>query len=156
MGTRHQELLRTGLRTALSHREDRHLFPARRCRQPGEQQPEDGKDPPLPGQLHPPVHRLWIELETIINNTVEKAMYGEPIDKVMKEARAEYERIVKSKTINEKPSNINEKKANETMNALSIPQATQPNQANWLIILVSFIAVVSLINAVLMSFILYK
>ncbi|MBR4329491.1 MAG: hypothetical protein IKP71_06520 [Candidatus Riflebacteria bacterium] len=42
------------------------------------------------------------------------------------------------------------------MNALSIPQATQPNQANWLMILVSFIAVGTLINAVLMSFILYE
>jgi multiple sugar transport system substrate-binding protein len=109
--------------------------------------------------IHPPVHRFWIELETIINTTVEKAMYGEPIDKVMKEARAEYERIVKSKSKTEPISNKNEINMKETAKAAQLIQTTQsnqPNQTNWLMILVSFIAVGTLINAVLMSFILYE
>ena len=109
--------------------------------------------------IHPPVHRFWIELETIINNAVEKAMYGESIDMVMKEARAEYERIVKSKSKTEPISSKNEINMKETAKAAQLIQTTQsnqPNQTNWLMILVSFIAVGTLINAVLMSFILYE
>ncbi len=109
--------------------------------------------------IHPPVHRFWIELETIVNTTVEKAMYGEPIDKVMKEARDEYERIVKSKSKTELISNKTEINMKETAKAAQLIQTTQsnqPNQTNWLMILVSFIAVGTLINAVLMSFILYE
>jgi hypothetical protein len=86
-------------------------------------------------------------------------MYGEPIDKVMKEARAEYERIVKSKSKTESISNKNEINMKETAKAAQLIQTTQsnqPNQTNWLMILVSFIAVGTLINAVLMSFILYE
>ena len=106
--------------------------------------------------IHPPVHRLWIELETIINNTVEKAMYGEPIDKVFAEARSEYNRVLKSKNLNEKAISIDEKKAEETNNIANVPQTRQSNQTNWLMVLVSFIAVGTLINAVLMAFILYE
>ena len=106
--------------------------------------------------IHPPVHRFWIELETIINTTVEKAMYGEPIDKVMKEDRAEYERIVKSKSKTESLNKIEDKNVKETSNIANTTQTTQSNQTNWLMVLVSFIAVGTLINAVLMSFILYE
>ena len=106
--------------------------------------------------IHPPVHRLWIELETIINNTVEKAMYGEPIDKVFAEARSEYNRILKSKGISEQENNKKEESVKETPIAANTMHSSQSNQTNWLMILVSFIAVGTLINAVLMAFILYE
>ncbi|MDD3148093.1 MAG: extracellular solute-binding protein [Candidatus Riflebacteria bacterium] len=44
--------------------------------------------------IHPPVHRLWIDLEKIINSTVEKAMYGQVIDEVFAEAKIEFKRVV--------------------------------------------------------------
>jgi len=40
--------------------------------------------------IHPPVHRLWIEIEKIINETVEKAMYGHSVDVVMNQANREF------------------------------------------------------------------
>lgn len=40
--------------------------------------------------IHPPIHRLWIEIEKIINETVEKAMYGHQPDSLMREARREF------------------------------------------------------------------
>ncbi len=106
--------------------------------------------------IHPPVHRLWIELETIINNTVEKAMYGEPIDKVFAEARLEYNRILRTKSNKQENILNTEKKETKTLDNQNISYQTQTNNTNWLMILVSFIAVGTLINAVLMSFILYE
>lgn len=43
--------------------------------------------------IHPPVHRLWIDLEKIINSTVEKTMYGQGVDEVFAAAATEFRRI---------------------------------------------------------------
>ncbi len=107
--------------------------------------------------IHPPVHKLWIELENIINKAVEKAMYGESIENVFKEARSEYYRVSKNKK-----DNTNSEKSGIDNNLLptitnnSLHSNLNQNKTNWLLILVSFIAVFTLINAVLMSFILYE
>lgn len=48
---------------------------------------------------HPPVVAAWVEIEKIINEAVEKAIYGTPADKVLSEAVARYagleQRLVK-------------------------------------------------------------
>lgn len=36
--------------------------------------------------VHPPVHAAWIEIEKILNSTIEKAMYGVPVEQVFAEA----------------------------------------------------------------------
>ena len=95
--------------------------------------------------IHPPVHKLWIEIEKIINNTVEKAMYGEPIDKVFAEAKKEYNRI--SHTSAEKEASAS---------APATRSAVPESQNSLLVILLGLIGVGTLINAVLMSFILYE
>ncbi|MBP7634949.1 extracellular solute-binding protein [Candidatus Ozemobacteraceae bacterium] len=43
--------------------------------------------------VHPPVHPLWIELESIINDAVEKVLYGSPVEEVMGAAATAYERV---------------------------------------------------------------
>ncbi|MFZ2958676.1 MAG: extracellular solute-binding protein [Candidatus Ozemobacteraceae bacterium] len=43
--------------------------------------------------IHPPIHPLWIELESIINEAVEKITYGADIDASLKAATAAYERV---------------------------------------------------------------
>jgi multiple sugar transport system permease protein len=43
--------------------------------------------------VHPPVHPLWIEMERIINNTLERVMHGGDIDVQMLAAHDEFERV---------------------------------------------------------------
>lgn len=40
----------------------------------------------LYNSIHPPVHRLWIEMERIINYTIENALYGGDADLLLKRA----------------------------------------------------------------------
>jgi ABC-type glycerol-3-phosphate transport system substrate-binding protein len=88
--------------------------------------------------VHPPVHPLWIELEKIINNAVESAMYGENIGKAMIEAKAEYERVRNRKLQNISAKNLN---SNPTQNSGSLQ-----------ITLLMLIAVGTIINAILLGF----
>jgi hypothetical protein len=44
--------------------------------------------------LHPPVHPLWVELEAIINQAVEKSLYGGDPETVLAAAKTEYGRIL--------------------------------------------------------------
>lgn len=101
--------------------------------------------------IHPPVHPLWIELEKIINTTVEKAMYGESADKVFAEAAQEYQRISARK----------ENNRIEREQAVSNEQAAAaaPNGGNggsMQISLLVLIAVGTIINAILLSFLLIE
>jgi len=43
--------------------------------------------------VHPPVHPLWINLESIINDAVEKVLYGGDIDAGLKSAATAYDRV---------------------------------------------------------------
>ncbi len=43
--------------------------------------------------VHPPVNRMWIEVERIINSTIERCLYGESIDLVFADAEAEFLRV---------------------------------------------------------------
>ncbi len=40
--------------------------------------------------VHPPVYPAWIEVEKILNSTIEKAMYGEPVDRLFADAVARF------------------------------------------------------------------
>ena len=128
--------------------------------------------------IHPPVCKNWIELENIINKTVEKAMYGESIDAAFASARSEYEGIIaRQKNIsNNQPlssnSNLqatnNEAKSirqNANADGQTIENERQTNIPSVpstyslpfsLTLLLSLIGVGTLINAVLMAFILYE
>jgi ABC-type glycerol-3-phosphate transport system substrate-binding protein len=97
--------------------------------------------------VHPPVHPLWIELEKIINNAVEGAMYGENVDKVFAEAAAEYKRISERKK----------------QNSLQLAKDANGDEASndsgggsTQITLLVLIAIGTILNAVLLSFLLLE
>ncbi|GAB4268471.1 MAG: sugar ABC transporter substrate-binding protein [Candidatus Rifleibacteriota bacterium] len=98
--------------------------------------------------IHPPVHPLWIELEKIINSAVEKAMYGEPVDKVMAEAAAEYKRISERKEQNR------QERQQAPQNGVGIDFAG--SGGSWQIVLLVLIAVGTIINAILLAFLLME
>ena len=92
--------------------------------------------------VHPPIHRLWIELEKIINDTVEKAMYGESPDKVFAEAALEYARVTQRKTNG--PS------------AVVVTSTSGQNGGSTQILLLTLIGVGTLLNAIMLMFLIYE
>jgi hypothetical protein len=96
--------------------------------------------------IHPPVHPLWIELEKIINTAVEKAMYGESADKVFAEAAAEYKRI------SERKENNRQEREQTMASASADPAVSQSNGGSMQITLLMLIAVGTIINAILLTF----
>lgn len=98
--------------------------------------------------IHPPVHPLWIELEKIINTAVEGAMYGDSADKVLVEAEAEFKRISLRKENNriEREQGANAHNANGENGKSNSTQVT----------LLVLIAVGTLINAILLTFLLLE
>ncbi|HAE38546.1 MAG TPA: hypothetical protein DCG57_07895 [Candidatus Riflebacteria bacterium] len=111
--------------------------------------------------VHPPVHRLWIDLEKIINNAVEKAMYGEAPDAVFAEANREYERVANwqrvvrtavSGSIGVSAVTAGIGKSAEA----AAPAATSQNGGSTQILLLALIGVGTLLNAVLLMFLIYE
>lgn len=103
--------------------------------------------------IHPPVHPLWIELEKIINSTVEKAMYGESVDRVFADAALEYKRISERKESNRI------ERAQEAANAKNGANGVNGNgsgSGSTQIVLLVLIAVGTIINAILLSFLLIE
>ncbi|HEY9070333.1 MAG TPA: extracellular solute-binding protein [Candidatus Ozemobacteraceae bacterium] len=99
--------------------------------------------------VHPPVHPLWIELESIVNDAVEKVLYGGSIDEVLGAAATAYERV--SLQFEER------KRAVSTSVVASCGQADRPVLAaglpGWAVLLLALIAVGTVVNAVLLVFI---
>jgi hypothetical protein len=103
--------------------------------------------------IHPPVHPLWIELEKIINSTVEKAMYGESVDRVFADAALEYKRISERKESNRI------ERAQEAANAKNGANGVNGSgsgSGSTQIVLLVLIAVGTIINAILLSFLLIE
>lgn len=100
--------------------------------------------------IHPPIHPLWIELEKIVNTMVEKAMYGESADKVFAEAAEEFRRISERKENNR----IEREQAAAPVD--NSPGAAHGNGGSMQITLLVLIAVGTLINAILLTFLLIE
>lgn len=95
--------------------------------------------------VHPPVHRLWIELEKIINSTVENAMYGESADKVFAEAKREFARVSQRRN--------NGNTAAAGVNGQTVVAA---DGGSTQLLLLSLIGAGTLINAILLVFLIYE
>lgn len=101
--------------------------------------------------VHPPVHPLWIELESIINDAVEKVLYGGSIDEVLGSAATAYERV---------RLQFEERRqaAASAVQPASLP-ASAPGAIlagslpGWMVVLLVLIAVGTLVNAILLIFI---
>ena len=94
---------------------------------------------------HPPVHPLWIALEKIVNQAVEKAMYGEDLNTVFKEANTEYDRVKASFNARKKAIKT------ETGAKVSLATKTQTN-GNWNLFLMVVIAIGTIFNAIMLTF----
>ncbi len=97
--------------------------------------------------IHPPVHRLWIDLEKIINDAVESAMYGEPSDKVFAVAAAEFRRISEQR---------NGKTAQTDSSAVSAAAPGASGRWSWQVFLLAIIGVGTLVNSVLLAYVLHE
>lgn len=100
--------------------------------------------------VHPPIHRLWIELEKIINDTVERAMYGEAPDKVFADAAREYARVSQRK------ANDQSAAAASTGSVQVAAVAPAQNGGSTQILLLTLIGVGTLINAIMLMFLVYE
>jgi multiple sugar transport system substrate-binding protein len=98
-------------------------------------------------RVHPPVHPLWIELEKIINKAVESAMYGANIDEVFAQAEKEYQRV-KSRAEQNKQVRMKSKRQKSTSGS-NFSSSTHT-------LLLVLIAIGTLINAILLSFLLIE
>lgn len=87
--------------------------------------------------IHPPVHRLWIDLEKIINSAVERAMYGEPAATVFAQAGSEFRAV------------------SERRSGSGLP-GSAGNRDSSQILLLAAIGVGLLVNAVLLAFVLHE
>ncbi|MBU1105675.1 MAG: extracellular solute-binding protein [Candidatus Riflebacteria bacterium] len=100
--------------------------------------------------VHPPVHRLWIELEKIINNTVERAMYGESPDVVFADAKREFARVA------QRDSNGAAAVANASGSAAGAVVSAGQNGGSSQVLLLTLIGVGTLLNAILLLFLIYE
>jgi len=98
--------------------------------------------------VHPPVHPLWIELESIINDAVEKVLYGGDIDAGLKNATLAYEKISKQyqdrkngNAYSESTSSGNKSESGETLGFVSSPLS---------IFLLAAVSLGTLFNAILL------
>ncbi len=98
--------------------------------------------------VHPPVHPLWIELESIINDTVEKVLYGSPVDEVLGAAAMAYERVRLQFDDRRSAS-----AAVPSSAASAAPVAGPITLPVWAMVLLVLIAAGTLINAILLIFI---
>ena len=100
--------------------------------------------------IHPPVHRLWIDLEKIINTAVEKAMYGASTAEVFAEATAEFRRVSER-------ANNNSASTDTSLSArAATPLLPEGQNGSTQILLLALIGAGVLINAVLLAFLLYE
>lgn len=98
--------------------------------------------------VHPPVHPLWIELESIINDAVEKVLYGSSVDEVLGAAAMAYERVRlqfddRRKVSAVVPSSV----------ASTVPAAGPIALPVWAMVLLVLVAAGTAINAILLVFI---
>ena len=102
--------------------------------------------------VHPPVHPLWIELESIVNDAVEKVLYGGSIDDVLGTAAAAYERVSIQFEERRRAANATGTLVASagTGGAMSAAGVVLPG---WAILLLVLIAVGTLINAILLMFV---
>lgn len=100
--------------------------------------------------VHPPVHPLWIELESIINDAVEKVLYGGSIDGVLGAAATAYERVRLQFEERQRASG-----AAQPASLPASPVAAGSGGAlpGWALVLLVLIAVGTLVNAIFLMFI---
>ncbi|MBF0410458.1 MAG: extracellular solute-binding protein [Candidatus Riflebacteria bacterium] len=94
--------------------------------------------------IHPPVNPLWVDAESIINDAVEKIIYGQNIEKILVEAEKSYNQVSErfSSREKERAENI-EKRNGESRDA---SQTHFPLKYTWII---SLIAIGILVNTIL-------
>ncbi|MBI3038116.1 extracellular solute-binding protein, partial [bacterium] len=90
--------------------------------------------------VHPPIHPLWIELENIINDTVEKILYGGDIDSALKNAAVAYEKVKVQRVARLEPSGNLASKPSDSSSKFS-------ESESWIL---HFIAFGTLINALIL------
>ncbi|MFZ5950235.1 MAG: extracellular solute-binding protein, partial [Candidatus Rifleibacteriota bacterium] len=91
--------------------------------------------------VHPPVHRYWMEIEKILNQGIEKAMYGQNIDQVLAETSQAFEKLDGGKTQAIRQADV---------------QAMPVGNGSWQTILLVLIALGTLLNAILLTFLLVE
>lgn len=97
---------------------------------------------------HPPVVSAWVEIEKIINEAVEKAMYGMPADKVLSDAVARYAGLEQRLA----------KKQADTGPGVKDDHAASDSEASgqpglWLLVLLSLFAVAILLFSVYLLYV---
>jgi len=96
--------------------------------------------------VHPPIHPLWIELEKIVNRVVEGAMYGKNLDKLFADGKEEFVRVTKLRE-----ARLRRKIGVDSDQNSSVKSS--PQSSNLQLLLLLIIAAGTLINAVLLSFV---
>jgi len=101
--------------------------------------------------VHPPVHPLWIELESIVNDAVEKVLYGGSSDEVLGSAATAYERVRLQFEERRRASNMSGTPGSTT--GTGNPPAGGALLPGWAILLLVLIAVGTVVNAILLIFV---
>ena len=100
--------------------------------------------------VHPPIHPLWIELEKIVNEAVEKAMYGTEIPVALGMAEKEYNRVKELRESRQKRTKADSiAAANDKANG-------KTSSSGWHLTLLIVIACGTILNAVLLSFLIIE
>lgn len=94
--------------------------------------------------IHPPIHPLWIEMERIINDTVERVMYGESADLLLSKANKEFERV------------SSRYERNRSSRLADFSQKDSKSSGNMQTVLLALIAAGTLFNAILLTFLLVE
>ncbi|MBF0546142.1 MAG: extracellular solute-binding protein [Candidatus Riflebacteria bacterium] len=91
--------------------------------------------------VHPPVDPLWVEMESIINDAVEKITYGEEIKPVLESAEKAFEELKAQ----------NQKRNRERKNSSQPKSVTEPppfSLPTWIPLIISVLAIGVIVNAI--------